>query len=319
MALLRYIARRLVTIVISMVIIITITYYLMYLAPGNFFDIQRFSSAARSTSVTPEQMQVLIKGFENKYGINQPIWKQILRYLKDAFVFKFGPSFSNPTMTIEELIRMKFPVTLTLSLLSIGLAIVLGIPLGVIAALKRNTWIDYSAMFVSMIGTIIPPYVIAVILVICLSVYLRLLPTSGWESPKQMILPVVTLALGPMAGIARYMRASLLDIINQEYIRTAYAKGGTDRAVIFGHAMRNSLIPIVTILGPQIAFLLVGTVWIENIFRVPGLGQLFVNAAAMRDYPLLVTSTFILALAVMVMNLIVDVVYALLDPRIKFQ
>ncbi|HOJ93205.1 MAG TPA: ABC transporter permease, partial [Dictyoglomaceae bacterium] len=183
----------------------------------------------------------------------------------------------------------------------------------------RNSWIDYLTMFISMVGSMIPTYLLGIIMVMIFSVYLRILPTSGWETPKQMIMPVIAVAVGPLSVIARFMRSSLLDTLNQDYVRTAYAKGGTDRAVIIRHALRNSLIPIVTIIGPQLAFLFTGTVWIENLFRVPGLGQLFVNAAAQRDYPLLVTSTFVLSLSVMLMNLLVDIIYAFLDPRIRYE
>lgn len=321
MGLLRYILKRLLTIVVSIIIVIVITYILMDLAPGEFFSMTTFSgSGGRAASaLTPEQLQILLKGFEEKYGLNVPLWKQILRYLNDAVRFKFGPSFSNPTEPIEVQIFRRFPVTFTLAILSILVAIIIGIPLGVIAALKRNTWVDYITTFVAMIGSMFPAYLVGVFLVIVFSVYLRLLPTSGWETPKQMILPVITVALGPLATIARFTRSSLLDILNQDYIRTAYAKGGTESAVIIRHAIRNSLIPVVTVIGPQLAFLFTGTVWIENLFRVPGLGQMFVNAAAQRDYPLLVTSTFILALSVMFMNLLVDIIYAFLDPRIKYE
>lgn len=178
----------------------------------------------------------------------------------------------------------------------------------------------YSATFLAMIGQVIPSYVIAVLLVIFFSVILGWLPTSGWGTPRQMVLPVIALALGPMAIIARFMRVSLLDTLNQDYIRTAYAKGGADRVVILRHALRNSLIPIVTVIGPQLAYILAGSaVFVENIFRVPGIGQLFIDAAGYRDYPLLVTSTFVLALTIMIMNLLVDIIYAVLDPRIKLE
>jgi len=320
MGLIKYIIRRLFTIFVSIVVVIIITYILMWLAPGEFFNIVQFqASAGRVQTLSPEELQILIKGFEEKYGLNVPLWKQIWNYLKDAFRFKFGPSFSNPAEPIEVQIARRFPVTFTLAVVAMVLAVLIGIPLGIIAALKRNTWIDYTTMFFSMIGSIIPAYLVGVVMVLVFSVLLRWLPSSGWESPKQMIMPVITVAVGPLAVIARFMRSTLLDVLNQDYIRTAYAKGGTDRAVIMRHALRNSLIPIVTIIGPQLAFLFTGTVWVENLFRVPGLGQLFVNAAYQRDYPLLVTSTFILSLSVMSMNLLVDIIYAFLDPRIKYE
>lgn len=321
MHILKYIGKRLVTIFISIIVITIITYYLMHLAPGNFFDITRFQNvSSSSSSLSQENVEVLRRGFEKKYGLDQPIWRQIITYLSGAFRFKFGPAFSNPTMNIEDLIKQKFPVTLTLGVLSIMLAILVGIPLGIISALKRNTWMDYTATFLAMIGQVIPSYVIAVLLVVLFSVILGWLPTSGWGTPRQMVLPVIALALGPMAIIARFMRVSLLDTLNQDYIRTAYAKGGTDRVVILKHALRNSLIPIVTVIGPQLAYILAGSaVFIENIFRVPGIGQLFIDAAGYRDYPLMVTSTFVLALTIMFMNLIVDIIYAVLDPRIKLE
>jgi peptide/nickel transport system permease protein len=321
MDLLKYIGKRLVTIAASIVVITIITYCLMYAAPGNFFDIQRFQvGAATSSSLSQQQTEILRRGFEKKYGLDQPLWKQIAVYLRDAARFKFGPSFYNPTMTIEDLIKEKFPVTLTLGLLAIALAIVVGIPLGILSALKRNTWIDYVTTFVSMAGQVIPAYVIAIFLVIVFCVVLQWLPTSGWGSLNQMILPVVAVALGPLSVIARFTRVSLLDTLNQDYIRTAYAKGGTHRTVILKHALRNSLIPVATVVGPSLAFILGGSaVYIESIFRVPGVGALFVNAAATRDYPLIVTSTLVLSLTVMIMNLVVDMVYALLDPRIKLQ
>lgn len=321
MHILKYIGKRLVTIFISIIVITIITYYLMHLAPGNFFDITRFQNvSSSSSSLSQENVEVLRRGFEKKYGLDQPIWRQIITYLSGAFRFKFGPAFSNPTMNIEDLIKQKFPVTLTLGILSMMLAILVGIPLGIISALKRNTWMDYTATFLAMIGQVIPSYVIAVLLVVLFSVILGWLPTSGWGSLRQMVLPVIALALGPMAIIARFMRVSLLDTLNQDYIRTAYAKGGTDRVVILKHALRNSLIPIVTVIGPQLAYILAGSaVFIENIFRVPGIGQLFIDAAGYRDYPLMVTSTFVLALTIMFMNLIVDIIYAVLDPRIKLE
>lgn len=321
MHLVQYLAKRLLTIVLSIMIVTIIAYCLMVVAPGNFFDIQRFQTgAAASSTMTQAQAEVLRKGFEEKYGLDKPLWLQIANYLKDAARFKFGPSFSNPTLTIEEQITKKFPVTLTLGVLGMALALVVGIPLGIISALKRNTWIDYTATTLSMTGQIIPAYVIGVLLMIVFSVTLGWLPTSGWETPRHMVLPVIAVGLAPMGMIARFMRVSLLDTLNQDYIRTAYAKGGTERAVIMKHALRNSLIPIVTVIGPNLGYILAGSaVFIEMMFRVPGVGLLFLTAAGQRDYPLLVTSTFVLALTIMLMNLIVDLLYALLDPRIELK
>lgn len=321
MAILKYIGKRLATIATCIVIITIVTYLLMHAAPGDFFDIQRFQmTGATSAGLTQEQLEVLRRGFEERYGLDKPLWQQILTYLKGAVRFKFGPGFYQPTSTIEDLIKEKFPVTFVLSMSAVALAILLGIPLGTLAALKRNTVYDYAANTLGMIGQLLPSYVVGIAFVALFSVKLGWLPSSGWGSFKQAIMPVTALALLPLAVIVRFMRVSLLDTMNQDYIRTAYAKGGTERAVIIKHALRNSLLPIASILGPQLGFLFAGSaVFIENMFRVPGLGQLFINAAYYRDYPLLVTSTFVLALTIMLMNLIVDIAYAILDPRIKLE
>jgi peptide/nickel transport system permease protein len=205
-------------------------------------------------------------------------------------------------------------------LMAIALAIAMGIPLGILAALKRNSWIDYLANFTAMLGNVIPAYVLAVFLVILFSVTLHWLPTSGWGEIKHVFMPVFALSLGPMAAIARFTRVSLLDTLNQDYVRTAYAKGGTDSAVIRKHALRNSLIPITTIVGPSLASILGGSaVFVESQFRINGIGLLLVNAASQRDYPLAITATFMLALSTMILNLLVDIVYAVLDPRIKLE
>ena len=315
----QFLLKRIGLIAFSLFAIITVTYILMWLAPGNFFDIQRFQTAAQSTQMTAEQVMILQKKFEEKYGLNKPLYQQILKFSWDAFRFKFGPSFSNPTRTIENLIGEKFPVSLSLTLMSMAFALLVGIPLGVLAALKRNTWIDYVTMFVSMIGQVIPGFVLAVFFVSIFCIFLHILPTTGWDGPKYWILPILSLGMALMSNIARFMRSSLLDILKQDYIRTAYAKGGTDRAVIIGHAIKNALIPIVTVMGPQVAYLLTGAVFIEYLFRIPGMGQLFVNAAGQRDYPLLLTSTYILALMVMGINLVVDLIYVFLDPRNKLK
>jgi peptide/nickel transport system permease protein len=318
---LKFLGKRIITILISIVVIIIITYALTYAAPGKFFDMQRFQQgSAAQTNLTQEQIEILRHGFEKKYGINQPVWLQIFNYLKGAATFHFGPSYNNPSTTIESLLARQFPITLSLGLMAIALAIVMGIPLGIMAALKRNTWIDYLANFTAMLGNVIPAYVLAVFLVILFSVTLHWLPTSGWGGLKYVFMPVFALSLGPMAAIARFTRVSLLDTLNQDYVRTAYAKGGTDSAVIRKHALRNSLIPITTIVGPSLASILGGSaVFVESQFRINGIGLLLVNAASQRDYPLAITATFMLALSTMILNLLVDIVYAVLDPRIKLE
>jgi peptide/nickel transport system permease protein len=255
--------------------------------------------------------------WEERYGSTTPPWRLVLIFLRHAAVLDLGTSFRFPTTTVQSLILRSFPPTFLVVLLAIGVALLVGVPLGILAALKQGTWIDRLAMFVSMIGQTIPSYVLAVVFILFFSVRWHMLPTSGWGSAKQAVLPVMALALGPIAGFARYMRGALIDALREDYVRTAYAKGGNLRHVLFRHALRNSLIPLITISGPQFAFLMVGSVWIETMFNIPGLGRLFATALPTRDYPLVVSSVFFFAVLIMIVNLLVDIAYGVLDPRIR--
>jgi peptide/nickel transport system permease protein len=262
--------------------------------------------------------------FEERYGLDKPLPVQIWTYIKRAVTFDFGPSFQNPTVLIQDMVAERLPRTLTIVFLGIGLALVVGVPLGVVAGFRRNTWIDYIVTGFSMIGQVVPVYVLAIILILIFAGQVwNILPGGGWATPfpkpSQLILPVLTLALGPIAGIARFTRNQVAETMSQEFIRTARSKGVPERLVILRHALRNSLIPVVTTTAPQIAFALVGSVWIENIFRIPGIGQLFASALATRDYPLMITSTVVLALGVMLASLLADILYSILDPRIKLE
>jgi peptide/nickel transport system permease protein len=320
-----FLAKRLIMMAISLVVIIAISYTLLAKAPGNYMDVQR-AMTVMSTMANPnsEAYQMQQKMFEERYGLNKPLYEQIWIYTKNAVTFNFGPSFQNPTVLIETEVRQRFPRTLTLVLLGIGLALLVGVPLGVIAGFRRNTWIDYLVTGFSMIGGVIPVYVLAVIFILVFAGQVwNVLPTGGWDTPwpqpRQMILPVLTLALGPIAVIARFTRNQVAETMSQEFIRTARSKGLPERLVILQHALRNSLIPVVTTTAPQIAYALVGSVWIESIFRIPGIGQLFVTALGARDYPLMITSTVVLALGVMLASLLADITYSILDPRIKLE
>jgi peptide/nickel transport system permease protein len=318
-----FLVKRLTMMAISLVVIIAISYTLLAKAPGNFMDAQRAMSVM-STMANPnsEAFQQQRKLFEERYGLDKPIYVQIWTYTKNAVTFNFGPSFQNPTVLIQDMVRERLPRTLTIVLLGVGLALLVGIPLGVMAGFRRNTWIDYVVTGFSMIGQVVPVYVLAVILVLVFAGKVwNILPGGGWSTPfpkpSQLVLPVLTLALGPIAGIARFTRNQVAETLSQEFIRTARAKGVPESGVIMRHALRNSLIPVVTTTAPQIAFALVGSVWIENIFRIPGIGQLFATGLGARDYPLVITSAVVLALGVMLANLLADIIYSLLDPRIK--
>ena len=262
--------------------------------------------------------------FEERYGLDKPLYAQIWTYTKNAVTFNFGPSFQTPSVLIQDMVRERLPRTLTIVLLGLGLALLIGIPLGVIAGFRRNSWVDYIVTGFSMVGQVVPVYVLAIVLVLLFAGKVwNVLPGGGWDTtlpkPSQLILPVLTLALGPIAGIARFTRNQVAETMGQEFIRTARAKGLPERLVVYRHALRNSLIPVVTTTAPQLAYALVGSVWIENIFRIPGIGQLFATGIGARDYPLVITSTVILALGVMLANLLADILYSLLDPRIKLE
>ena len=312
----RYLAARLVRMALSLFAVSIITFVLLQMAPGNFADIQRVTSGA--SELSPAQASEVIGEFQMRYGEDVPAWKQYLTFMKGAVVWDFGPSYKYPNLTVQEIIADAFPVSATLALISVGIAVVIAIPLGVIAAVNHNRAADYVPMFLLTISRAIPNYLIALFLILIFSRQLGWLPTRGWPGLKEAIMPLIALSAGSIAILARYIRSSMLETLRQDYIMAARAKGGGFRAVVFGHALRNSLIPFVTIVGPYLAGLMTGTVFIESIFGIPGLGLYFADAARSRDMPLLMGSTLFFALILMSMNLVVDLVYRLLDPRIGF-
>ncbi len=317
---LSFFSKRLSAIFASLVAVVAITFYLMHAAPGNFLEMQQVREAMASLDSKGREAQKQYEvEFQKRYALDKPIYVQIGIYLKNAATFKFGPSFTNPNVPIEALIKEKFGTTLQIVLIGLCLALLIGVPLGVIAALRKNTVWDYGLMGISMIGQVIPSFVIAVAFIVLFSVMLGWLPTSGWGQCRHYILPALAIGAAPIATVARFIRSSILETMEQDYIRTAYAKGISEGRVIVAHALRNSLIPLVTVMGPQFSFMLLGSVLVEQVFRIPGLGSMFVSAAQQRDYPMLVTSTLIFAAAIMLVNLIVDVLYAVLDPRIKLE
>jgi peptide/nickel transport system permease protein len=315
-----FLSKRFASILISLVAVVTITFYLMHAAPGNFLEQEqvREAKAASDSKGRLAQKQYELE-FKKRYALDKPIYVQIGIFLKNAAVFKFGPSFGNPNVPIELMIKQKFAITLQIVTIGLFLALLIGIPLGIIAALRKNTFWDYSLMGISMVGQVIPSFVIAVALIVLFSVVWGLLPTSGWGACKHLILPSLAIGAAPIATVARFIRSSILETLEQDFIRTAYAKGLPEPQVILSHALRNSLIPLVTVMGPQFSFMLLGSVLVEQVFRIPGLGSMFVSAAQQRDYPMLVTATLVFAVAIMLINLAVDLIYALLDPRIKLE
>lgn len=310
---LSYLARRVVRLGLSLVAVSIITFGLLQLVPGSFADLAELSSTALSDQSSPES------DLGVRYGKEVPAWEQYLTFMQGAVVWDMGPSYRYPQSTVEGLIAEAFPVSLSIALPTVGLALLVAVPLGVLAAVKKDKLADYGSMFVLTTATALPGFLFAVLLVLIFVVGLGWLPFRGWNGPEYLIIPVVALAVQPMAMLARYVRSSMLEALREEYVVAAYAKGGQRRTVLVRHVLRNSLIPVVTVVGPMFAALVTGVVVVEALFGIPGLGRLFVQAAKQRDMPLLMGTTLLFALILMVMNLLVDMVYGLLDPRIRHQ
>jgi peptide/nickel transport system permease protein len=312
-----FVLRRLARIVVSLVAVSMITFVLLQLAPGNFADISRLTSGGSALG-GGSSAESAMSQLTSRYGNQVPPWEQYLKFMKGAVTLDMGPSYKYPQLTVQHIIGSAFPISAGLAICAVVLALVVAVPLGVIAALKRNTRWDYGTMFGVTALHSLPSYLLALMLILLFSITVHLFPTSGWNGPKDAVLPILALGLSSAAVLARYVRASMVETLREEYITAAYAKGGHPRVVLIRHALRNSLIPLVTVTGPLLATLMTGTLFIESIFQIPGLGLYFGYAAQSRDMPLLMGCTLFFAAVLMVMNLLVDVTYGLLDPRIRF-
>ena len=301
-----YILKRLVLSLLTVWMVATITFFLMYLVPGGPFLSEKAPS------------QAVLDSMYAKYGLDKPLYIQYGNYMIHAAQGDLGDSYKKKGRTVAEIIGEKFPVSAKIGGIAIVASIMLGIPLGAVSALKRGKWEDNLLRFIFTLGIAVPGFVVATSLMIVFGVKIPILPTYGLTSPAHYILPVITLTLYPMAYIARLMRSSMLDVLGQDYIRTARAKGLSGRVVLFKHALRNSLIPIITYLGPLIAYILTGSFVVEKIFTIPGLGGEFISSITNRDYPLVMGTTIFLAAFLIMMNLLVDILYKVVDPRIKF-
>jgi peptide/nickel transport system permease protein len=312
-----FVLRRLVRIVFSLVAVSMITFTLLQLAPGNFADISRLTSGGSAIG-GGASVEAATSQFTSRYGNQVPPWEQYLKFMKGVVTLDMGPSYKYPNQTVQHIISTAFPISAGLALCAIALALLIAVPLGVVAALKRNTKWDYGTMFSVTALHSLPSYLLALMLILLFSLTVHIFPTSGWTGPKDAVLPILALGLSSAAVLARYVRASMIETLREEYITAAYAKGGNPRVVLIRHALRNSLIPLVTVTGPMLAILMTGTVFVETIFQIPGLGQYFGFAAQARDMPLLMGCTLFFAAILMLMNLLVDIAYGLLDPRIRF-
>lgn len=291
--------------IITFFLVITITFSLMHAIPGGPFT---------SEKKLPE---VIEKALEEKYHLNDPLWKQFIDYVKGVLVFDLGPSFKYEGRTVNDLIKDGFPISARLGILSVVLSLVLGVPLGVIAALKQNKWQDYTVMFMATLGVTIPSFVIATGLIYFFAVKLGWLPAFGIKESTGYIMPVIALSGFSLSFVSRLTRSSMLEVLQQDYIRTARAKGIPDSVVIFKHALRNAIIPVVTYIGPMIAAILTGSFVVERIFALPGMGKHFVQSITNRDYTVIMGITVFYSVFLIVMILLVDLAYGIIDPRIK--
>jgi oligopeptide transport system permease protein len=303
----KYFAKRLLVMICALFMIALITFIIMHAVPGSPFT--------NDKNVTPEIEAAL----EAKYNLDDPLPVQFFDYIKGLLHGDFGPSYKYTGKTVNDFIYNGFPVSAKLGCITIVFVLLTAIPMGIVAAIKNGKWQDMTVMAVATIGVTIPSFVIASLLIYVFAYRLNLLPTFGLDSWKGYVLPVVALGGYSMSYLARLMRSSLLEVMGQDYIRTARAKGLSETKVILKHAMRNALIPIVTVLGPTVANLLTGSFVIEKIFAIPGLGVHFVNSVSQRDYTTIMGVTIFYATFLLAMVFLVDIFYCLIDPRIKFE
>ena len=305
----RLIVRRVLWTIPVILLVILMTFLLMRQIEGNPF---RTSERAIPASIQAN--------LEAKFGLDDPWWKQYVRYVKGVATFDLGPSLVLRNRDVNDIVREHFPPSLELGALAMLFALVFGIPLVLLAALRANKWPDYTAMFVANVGFAVPSFLIATLLIYFFAVRwgdIFDIPTSGWTTWQSKILPTIALGLGPMAYFARLTRGSVLETLQQDYIRTARAKGLRRRRVVVVHTLRNSLIPVVTAAGPILGFLITGSFVIEQIFAIPGIGRYYVTAVTGRDYSVVMGLTVLLAMIVIVANMVVDILYGILDPRTR--
>jgi len=302
----KYIAKRILWMLVTLFFVSFITFSLMHLVPGGPWD--------REKTLPP----AVVEALNAKYGLDKPFFVQYGNYIWDAVHGDLGISYIYQDRDITAIIAQGLPKTATLGLVAFLLSIFIGIPLGMAAALKQNTILDYASVGFSTVFASIPGFVFGIFLIVIFSVMLHWLPTGGWGTPQHLIMPALALAALPAAYTARITRASMLEVVRQDYIRTARAKGLGERVILLRHTLRNALIPVVTVTGPELAGLIAGSFIIEQVFAIPGIGRLFVQGVFQRDYSLIMGTIIFYAFAIAVMNLIVDILYGAIDPRIRY-
>ena len=304
---LQHSASRLLGLIPTLLVLITIAFFLIRLAPGGPFD---------SEKILPPEIKA---NLDVKYHLDEPLIKQYFRYIGQIITLDFGPSFQYKDWTVNELIARGFPVSMTIGGLAMLLAFFLGTLIGIVAAMRQNTAVDYSIMGVAMLGISIPNFVVAPLLILLVAVYAGWLPAGGWDwSVQRMVLPVITLALPAIAYIARLTRGSMIEVLHSNYIRTARAKGLPEYLVILKHALKPALLPVISFMGPATAAMITGSVVIERIYSIPGLGSYFVQGALNRDYTLVMGVVVFYGVIIILLNFIVDILYAWMNPRIRY-
>ena len=301
-----YIGRRFLWIIPVLFTVSIITFFLMHAVPGGPWDRDK-----QLPKATQDRLNA-------KYGLDQPIYIQYITWAGKFIQGDLGPSYRYIDRTVNDIVADGFWTTVQLGVMAFLLSVVVGIPLGIFAALGHNRGPDYLSTSLSIVGIATPSFVLSILLIVFFAVQLGWFPTGGWKGPQYWVLPTIALAGFPIAVIARYTRASMLEVTRKDYIRTAHSKGIPDQAVVSRHMIRNALIPVVTILGPTLAFLVTGSFIIERIFGIPGIGQFYITSISTRDYSLLMAMTMLYAFAVAFLNVVVDVLYAYIDPRIRY-
>lgn len=301
----KYVAGKLVSSLITILIIITITFVLMHVIPGGPFDSER---------ALPE---TIIKNLQAQYNLDAPLWEQYVNYLQNIVKGDLGPSIQYDTKNVNQIIKEGFPVSALLGSAAIIVALITGVSFGIVAALKRNRFLDYGVLLFATIGISVPSFVLAALFIYFFSLKLGWLPAGLWRGPESIVLPALSLAWLPAAVIARLTRSGMLEALNQDFIKAARARGVPGSALIFRHALPSAVLPVITYLGPTAAWVLTGSFVVENIFAIPGLGKWFVMSIANRDYTVVLGLTIFYSTILIVLNTLVDIAYTFLDPRIR--
>jgi peptide/nickel transport system permease protein len=307
----RYLLGRIAGIIGVLVAVSAITFFLMKAVPGGPFDVMAVNASVQ----IPDEYKAQL---EAKYGLNKPVLTQYLLFMRNAVLLDFGHSFYFQGQTVLEIFQEQWPYSIQLGLMTMLFSIVVGVGLGIAAAMNPGSWIDFTSTGVSLFCLAMPSFVLALLLQLFFSVQLGWVPTGGWDTPKQWVLPVLANSLGPVLILERYTRASVSDVMRSNYVRTARAKGLPALRVTLIHIFKNALTPILTVGGPMLAGLITGSFFVESIFRIPGIGQFFVTAVLNRDYPLIMATTLVWTALISVTFLITDLLYALVDPRVTY-